>query len=35
MTWRHWFVVSMLLFLNVLIFGCMFLIALGRVRAVF
>jgi hypothetical protein len=32
MTWRHWFVVSVLLFMNVFIFGCMILTALGRVR---
>lgn len=35
MTWRHWFVVSILLFMNVFIFGCMILVALGRVRPVF
>lgn len=35
MTYRHWFVISILLFLNVLFFGCMFLAAIGRVRAGF
>ena len=32
MTWRHWFVVSVLLFMNVFIFGCMLLVALQKVR---
>ncbi len=32
MTWRQWFVVSTLLFINVLIFGCMFLFAMQRIR---
>jgi hypothetical protein len=32
MTYRHWFVIALLLLLNVTIFGCMFLAALGRVR---
>lgn len=32
MTWRHWFVVSVLVFLNVFIFGCMILSALDKVR---
>lgn len=35
MTYRHWFVVSVLVFLNVLIFGCMFLVAAGSVRTGF
>lgn len=35
MTYRHWFVISVLVFMNVLIFGCMFLIASGRIRAGF
>ena len=35
MTYRHWFVISILLFLNVLIFGCMFLVALDRVHLAF
>jgi hypothetical protein len=35
MTYRHWFVISVLVFMNVLIFGCMFLIASGRLRAGF
>ncbi len=35
MTYRHWFVVSILVFINVLVFGCMFLVAIGRVHAGF
>lgn len=35
MTYRHWFVVAMLVLFNVLIFGCMFLIAMGRIRSGF
>ena len=32
LTYRHWFVVSLLVFLNVTIFGCVFLAILGKVR---
>ncbi len=32
MTYRHWFVVSLLILMNVLIFGCIFLAALGKIR---
>ena len=35
MTYRHWFVISILVFINVVIFGCMFLVALGRVHPTF
>ncbi len=35
MTYRHWFVVSILIFLNVLIFGCMLLVMSGRVTTGF
>ncbi len=32
LTYRHWFVISLLILFNVAIFGCIFLIALGRIR---
>ncbi len=32
MTYRHWFVVALLLLMNVLIFGCIFLAAFGKIR---
>ncbi len=32
MTFRHLFVLALLLLVNVVVFGCMFLIAFGRVR---
>jgi hypothetical protein len=32
MTYRHWFVISLLILMNVAIFGCVFLAAFGRVR---
>ncbi len=32
MTYRHWFVVSLLVLVNVILFGCMFLIAFQRIR---
>lgn len=35
MTYRHWFVISTLILFNVVIFGCMFLVALGKVRTGF
>lgn len=35
MTYRHWFVIALLALLNVTIFGCMFLVAFGKIRAGF
>lgn len=32
MTYRHWFVVALLILMNVLIFGCIFLAAFGKIR---
>lgn len=28
---RHWFLISLLLFINVTVFGCLFLAVMGRV----
>ncbi len=32
LTYRHWFVISMLLLFNLVIFGCIFLVAMGKIR---
>ncbi len=32
LTYRHWFVISLLVFFNVMIFGCIFLAATGKIR---
>ncbi len=32
MTYRHWFVISLLVLVNVVLFGCIFLIALQRIH---
>jgi hypothetical protein len=32
LTYRHWFVISILILLNVVIFGCVILAALGKVN---
>ncbi len=32
MTYRHWFVVALLVLMNVIIFGCIFLAAFGKIR---
>ncbi len=32
MTYRHWFVVALLVLMNVVIFGCIFLAAFGKIR---
>ncbi len=32
MTYRHWFVVSLLVLMNVVIFGCLMLAAFGKIR---
>jgi hypothetical protein len=32
MTYRHWFVISMLILFNVTIFGCVFLIAFQKIH---
>ncbi len=32
LTYRHWFVVALLLLFNVVIFGCIFLVAMGKIR---
>ncbi len=31
-TYRHWFVISVLLLLNVIVFGCIFLVLMGKIR---
>jgi hypothetical protein len=31
LTYRHWFFISLLILINVIIFGCVVLIALGKV----
>ena len=31
LTYRHWFFISLLILINVVIFGCVILIALGKV----
>ncbi len=35
MTYRHWFVISLLILMNVVIFGCLLLAALDRIRVGF
>ncbi len=35
MTYRHWFVVALLVLMNVVIFGCIFLAAFGKIRVGF
>ena len=32
LTYRHWFVISMLLLFNLIIFGCIFLVAMDKIR---
>ncbi len=32
LTYRHWFVISLLVLFNLVIFGCIFLVAMGKVR---
>ncbi len=32
MTYRHWFIVSVLILFNVVIFGCIFLIAFQKIH---
>ncbi len=32
MTYRHYFVISLLVLFNVMIFGCLFLVAFERIR---
>ncbi len=32
LTYRHWFVISLLVLFNLVIFGCIFLVALGKIR---
>ncbi len=35
MTYRHWLIIAMLILLNVAIFGCIFLVAAGKIRGGF
>ncbi len=32
LTYRHWFIISILILFNVVIFGCIFLVAMGKIR---
>ncbi|MGB8648279.1 MAG: hypothetical protein WCF84_23785 [Anaerolineae bacterium] len=32
LTYRHWFVISLLVLFNVVIFGCIFLVAMGKIH---
>ena len=34
-TYRHWFVIALLLLFNVIVFGCVFLVAFDKVRLAF
>ncbi len=35
MTYRHWFVISLLVLMNVSVFGCMLLFVFDKIRPVF
>lgn len=32
LTYRHWFVISLLILFNLIIFGCIFLVAMNKIR---
>ncbi len=32
LTYRHWFIIALMLLFNVIIFGCIFLAVLGRIN---
>ncbi len=32
LTYRHWFIIALLILFNLVIFGCIFLVAMGRIR---
>lgn len=32
LTYRHWFVISLLILFNFIIFGCIFLVAMDKIR---